>query len=424
MTGTSHPTNQASGRIIPDEASLERLFRSQYTILVGEAKTKLGEEAEAAAPRVVSKAFHQAWNDRAQFRSEDELKAFLHAAIQHGSARELSRRASLHRVDHAVSGSNHPHGAHTEGTHHDASDMSVEEAWTRLQHTLHGTVPEAQRARASTARHEAAEHMAQLAKKRNWWPLIAGGAAVAIGLIGIFWYFDKQGEPRRIARELAATDARKYDTGASQMVNVTLDDQTVVRLAPQTRLIVPRMFGPNLRAVKVEGAAHFNVTQATDKPFQVHAGDVVMIATGTVFTVRRYPEDSAVVLDVREGTVELRRGEDVRTVPQGTAVRVKDGGTIEAPSVAQLQEASGWISDTVTISERTLRYVLPQLKRFYGLDIKVPDTKLLDRQVFLRAAITSPREAITSVEQSAGVKFTYVGETMTFQDTAIFNRRR
>ena len=42
---------------------------------------------------------------------------------------------------------------------------------------------------------------------------------------------------------------------------------------------------------------------------------------------------------------------------------------------------------------------------------------LLDRQVFVRAAINSPKEAITSVEQSGGLKFTYIGENMAFQDT-------
>jgi hypothetical protein len=31
--------------------------------------------------------------------------------------------------------------------------------------------------------------------------------------------------------------------------------------------------------------------------------------------------------------------------------------------------------------------------------------------------MNSPRAAITSVEQSAGVKFTYIGQNMVFQDT-------
>lgn len=423
MKSPSQPTNQPSGKIITDEASLERLFRSQFPALVAEAKSQL-EGAEASAPRVVSKAFHQAWNDRAQFTTNEELQAFLHAAIHHGSARELSRLAGLHRVDHAVAGSNHPDGSHPHGQH-DVSDMTVDDAWTRLQQTLHGAVPEAQRARASTARHEAAEHMAHLAKKRNWWPPIGAGALALAAIVAMFWYFDKQGEGRRIDMALVDKDVRNYDARPGQPgMSVTLDDQTRVKLAPQTRFTIPKLFGTKMRAVKVDGAAQFTVVQALDRPLQVHAGDVVVFATGARFAVRRYAEDSAVVVSVDEGTVDVVRGEDTRNLGQGTSLRVKDKGAMEAPTAAQLQEAISWATDTVTIQERNLRYILPQLKRFFGLDIKVPDTKLLDRQVFLHAAINSPREAIASVEKSAGVKFTYVGEAMTFQDTLLFRRRR
>jgi len=415
MTGTSQPTNQPVGTVITDEASLEKLFRAQYASLVTEAKAKLGKEGEAAAPRVVSKAFHQAWNDRAQFSSPEELSAFLKAAIQHGAARELSRLAGLHRVDHAV-GTNHPEGAQAAG--HDAADLSVDEAWMRLQHTLQGSVPEAQRRRASISRHEAAEHVAALGKRRNWRPLIFTGVGALLALIALIWYVDKQGEARRVLRALAEGDARKYETPVNQQVNVTLDDETIVRLAPQTRITVPKLFGANLRAVKVDGAGQFNVTRAMEKPLQVHVGDVIVFARGTIFTVRSYPEDSAATVVVKEGSVDVRRGDEVRTLAQGTALRARIGGPMEVPSTAVAEEASGWADGTVIISERTLRYVLPQLKRLYGLDIRVVDSRLLDRQVFVRAAIGSPREAISSVEQSAGVKFVYVGQSMTFQDTA------
>lgn len=423
MKATSQPTNQSSGKIISDEAALERLFRANYPTLIEDAKGKLGD-ASASAPRVVSKAFHQAWNDRAQFTSNEELLAFLRAAIQHGAARELSRLAGLHRADHAVHGSNHPDGAHPHGQH-ETTEMSLDEAWTRLQHTLHGTVPEAQRARASTARHEAAEHMQALAKKRNWWPVVVGAGVALAAIIAVFMYVDRKGEGRRIDRALAAQDARNYDSrpGVPGM-SVTLDDGTIVKLAPATRLTVPKLFGAKMRAVKVDGAAQFTVTQPGDRPFQAHAGDVVVFAKGTKFTIRRYAEDSAVTVDVSEGNVDVAFGQETRPVAQGAALRVSDKGTMEAPSPAQQLEAASWVNDTVTIQEHDLRYILPQLKRFYGLDIKVPDTKLLTRQVFLRAAINSPREAIASVEKSAGVKFTYVGESMTFQDTTLFKKKR
>ena len=416
MPATSQPTDQPSGQVIKDEGSLEKLFRAHYPALLTEAKSKL-PGAETGAPRVVSKAFHMAWNDRSQFRSTEELLVFLKASIQHGAAREISRRAGLKRADHMISGSTHEDG-HAPAAHHEISEMSVDEAWERLQHTLHGGVPEAYRKRASISRHEAAEHVAALGKERSYTPLIGAAAVVLALLLGLSWFLQKQGEGRRVGQALSASDARNYETGANQMVNITLDDGTVVRVGPQTKVTIPKNFGASLRAVRVAGAANFNVTQTLAKPFEVRAGDVSVIARGTTFTVRRYPEDSSVIVKVSEGTVDVMRGTEVRNVAEGMSLKVVDGGAISVPSGHEIDEASTWVDGNVTIAGRQLRYILPQLKRYYGLDVKVVDRALLDRQVFLRAALNSPREAITSVEKSAGVKFTYVGENMTFADTA------
>src|SRR5204862_2217170 len=135
MPATSQPTDQPTGQLITDEKTLERLFRAKYSRLVVDAKGRLGE-AGSAAPRVVSKAFHLAWQDRKRFHSQEELDAFLGANIQHGTARELSRRAGLHRME-----------SHTAGgakEHHDHGEMTMDEAWDSLHHTLQGTTaPEA-----------------------------------------------------------------------------------------------------------------------------------------------------------------------------------------------------------------------------------------------------------------------------------------
>jgi hypothetical protein len=179
MSTTSHPTDQPTGQLITDEKALEKIFRANYLRLVADAKGRLGESAASSAPRVVSKAFHQAWQERKRFHAMEELEAYLGANIQHGAARELSRIAGLHRMDHV--------GGHKEAKH-EVTEMGVDEAWDRLQHTLQGGAPEAYRARASTARHEAAEHMAQLGKERNWKPVIISAVVLAaIGLGVVYW---------------------------------------------------------------------------------------------------------------------------------------------------------------------------------------------------------------------------------------------
>jgi ferric-dicitrate binding protein FerR (iron transport regulator) len=410
MPVTSQPTDHPYGQIITDEAALEKLFRANYARLVVDAKGRLGEAAPAA-PRVVSKAFHLAWNDRKRFHSMEELEAFLGANIQHGAARELSRQAGLHRMAHHE-------GLGGKGQKHDTGEMTVDEAWDRLHHTLQGGAPEAYRARASTARHEAAEHVAQLAKGRNWTPMVVIGLVGLTAIFGAMYFIDKAGEDRAVASSLAAADVRTYETSYGQQVNVTLDDSTIVRLGPESRLTIPRRFGIGLRAVRIDGTANFEVTKTLPQPFQVRSGQAVLIARGTSFTVRRYPADPTLVLFVKEDTVDVRLGEQTRAVTAGQGFLITPEGQILVPSKEMLDETRTWVDGNVTIAGQKLRYIIPQLKRWYGLDIGVADPKLLERDVFLHAAVNSPKEAIASVEKSGGLKFTYVGENMAFQDTA------
>ena len=398
-------------QFINDQQALERAFRSSYDRWIADAKGRLGEAAPSA-PRVVSKAFHLAWQDRKRLATQEDFDAFIGAQIHHGATREVSRRAGLHRMDHheGLGG-----GAKTK---HETHDMDVNEAWDRLQHTLQGGAPEAYRARASTARHEAAEHMKELGKERDLRPFYALGAIALVVAVAGMMFVRKSGADRAVTSALAAQDVRHYETSYGQRVNITLDDSTVVTVGPQSKLTIPRKFGIGLRAVRIEGTAFFDVKNLGTQPFEVRAGNTAVITRGTQFTVRKYSmDDSLTIVNVKEGSVDLKYGETIRNVQAGQTFLVTETGEMRVPSAEDIQEATGWVDGNVTISGRPLRYVVPQMRRWYGLDIKVTDENLLGRTTFLSAPMNSPRAAITSVEQSAGVKFTYVGQNMVFQDT-------
>src|SRR5437868_13932757 len=111
MPVTSQPTDQPYGQVLPDEKALEKLFRASFARWVADAKTRLGD-AGSAAPRVVSKAFHLAWQDRKRFRSQEELDAFIGAQIHHQAARELSRRAGVARFEKNEGVTHKEGGAH------------------------------------------------------------------------------------------------------------------------------------------------------------------------------------------------------------------------------------------------------------------------------------------------------------------------
>jgi ferric-dicitrate binding protein FerR (iron transport regulator) len=412
--GTSQSTDQPSGQLITDEKTLERLFRASYPRWIDDAHKRLGPDGAQAAPRVVSKAFHLAWQDRKRFHSQEELDAFIGAQIHHGSTREISRKAGLHRLDNIGGAGKAKHETH---------EMNVDEAWDRLKHTLQGGAPEAYRQRASSARHEAAAHVAGLAQKKNWWPAIILGVVALAAALGGRLLVRSAGADRAVTNALAAPDVRNHETSYGQQVNVTLDDGTVARLGPESKLTVPNKFGIGLRSVRIEGTALFDVKTIGEQQFDVRAGKVAALATGTKFVVRKYRDEPNVIVSVKEGTVLVRAGDSTRTIQAGTSIMVDSLGVMTVPSTDQVNEAAAWSDGKVTIAGQNLQYVLPQLKRWYGLEVRVPDASLLQRKVFLSAAANSPREALTSIEKSGGLKFSYVGENMVFQDTVPSGRR-
>jgi ferric-dicitrate binding protein FerR (iron transport regulator) len=201
---------------------------------------------------------------------------------------------------------------------------------------------------------------------------------------------------------VGATDARIVASLPAQIGVVTLDDGSRVRLAPESKLTIPTDFGPKLRAVKLEGTASFDVAKGGKENFRVYAGDAIIVAKGTAFTVRSYPADSAVtvVLDL--------------TVGEGLVARA--GEATRSASAVEREVADGWRNGRLVVTSQPLRNVLPQLKRWYNLDISAQQPALLDRPVTLRASLDSSRQAIHGVEQSANVEFGYVGTNMVFKD--------
>jgi ferric-dicitrate binding protein FerR (iron transport regulator) len=390
------------GAPLSDAVSLEQYFRSHFSELATEAKSQLND-AVAAAPRVVESAFRHAWEERQRIFTPQDLDAFLHEEVRHGAAREKSRRASLHR--HDAHG-----GSKTAATPHAAPPLDVDVSWTHLARTLH-LVPEvgsdAEQESAALLRHDAAGHVAELGKSRSWKVPIAIGVVAAAVVIGAIYYVDRLGDEGAVTGALAASDARTHVAATAQLAKVTLE----------SKLIVPKQFGELMRAVKLEGEATFTVVPGQRKPLEIRAGNTKTLVTGTVLTVRAFPSESSVVVALKEGSASVKVGDSVRVVGAGKAVFVKDKAMRE-PTEPELLEATSWQEQKLTIANRQLRDVLPQLRRWYGLDIKVLDQPLLERMVTMQASLDSPKEAINGIQQSANVQFAWGadGKTMLFKD--------
>ena len=398
-----------------DEGAFERIVRHEFADLAAAARLESGDDTSAT--RVVEDAFVNAWTAREQFDSPEALAAFLRDAVHRGALRERGRRAALHRFEERE---------HVNVIHRDASGApaTADEVWGRVNTVLHTPRPSDEstaRIRADVSRHEAASHVARVAKGQQSTASIGTLAAVAvvvIAAIAAMAMFLRPGDgTARYDAALTASDARVRATGPGQQAVVELTDASRVALAPDSRVRIPAEYGDRMRVVGLEGAAGFEVAAGGELPFLVRAGAATVRVTGTKFDVAAWPGEDRVTVRVREGTVDVMAGETTRTLQAGEAVTVGADGTITTPGTRDVEQAVGFANGELVIEDRPLREVVAILNRWYALDLNVADARLLDRRASVRAPVASSKQAIEDVEQSAGVRFGYQGENKVLRDT-------
>ena len=303
---------------------------------------------------------------------------------------------------------------------HNIDEIDMEQSWAHVLHALHGEAhsPQALAEAAALSRHEAAGHIAVIDKGVPAWKVFGVIALVAVGLFGAVAVMNRLGTDAKISSAVNASDARVVTSLPAQVGVVTLDDGSTVRLAPESKLTIPKTFGATMRAVKIEGAGTFTVAKGQAENFRVYGRNAIVTATGTVFTVRAYESDPAMTVVVEEGTVSVSRGDDTQSLKAGESLVVERDKALRSASSVESEEAAGWTMGTLAVSNRPLRDVLPQLRRWYGLSVNVPSDALLDRPVTMRASLDSSRQAIRAIEQSTGLEFGYIGQNMVFREPA------
>lgn len=393
-----------------DEHALERIFRNEYAALTELAAAESGEPASAS--RIVEGAFLDAWSTRERLETPEALEEFLRREVHTRAVRERSRRAAAHRLSSFEGGS-----AHAEH----AGPAPVDQAWTHLAAVLHAPPPDVSRSArlvADVTRHDAAEHVASIAKKRSWVaPMVAIVAAlIALALAGR--WLDRASRIARVDSALDSPDSRVVSTQLGQRASATLLDGSEAQLAPDTKLSIPPGFGEDLRAVKLDGAASFVVAQGAQLPFIVRAKGVRITATGTTFDVSAFPDDQAVTVRVREGTVQVKVGGSTRSLSAGNALAITADGAMTGPSDVAREEALAWTEGRFAAVDRPLREVVPLIRRWYKITLLVPDSAIMSRKATVRAPLDSPKDALAAMESQARVAVTYQGKQMVLRDSS------
>ena len=140
------------------------------------------------------------------------------------------------------------------------------------------------------------------------------------------------------SRLATAPSVLTVSTVAGQRRSLQLEDGTRVTLGPASTLRAT--LAARSRRVQLSGLARFEVTHDGARPFVVRAGESETTDLGTVFTVRAFSDDEAVIVGVTTGRVSLRvRGDSLALLP-GESGRADTTGVRRAALSAALLDGS------------------------------------------------------------------------------------
>jgi transmembrane sensor len=204
---------------------------------------------------------------------------------------------------------------------------------------------------------------------------VAGIAvALVVGAVGAgAWW----GGASEMAPEQGVAVRGEIITGVGETTTTRLADGTVIRLAPETRLILPST--PQEREVTLHGKAFFAVSADPDNPFLVRTGSGEARVLGTRFELDARPGQLRLL--VVEGRVNLKTSQSEVDVRSRQLTQVQDDGAPLTVEIADVWPMIGWIGSFLAFESTPLREVSAELRRRFEVELEFDDPQLADETV-------------------------------------------
>lgn len=181
----------------------------------------------------------------------------------------------------------------------------------------------------------------------------------------------------------AAGEAHIYSTAIGQRDSILLADGSRIILGPDSRLTVSADYGKNVRGLELQGDAYFNVRHDPAKPFSVRVSHALIEDIGTTFSVESDAGDTTTV-SVVTGSVRLRASDG--SAGSGAVLVSGDRGSVAADGQVHtyphtVADDTAWTTGRLVFQDASLTRVTGEIRRWYGVQIQVADTALLNRHI-------------------------------------------
>ncbi|MFA6592092.1 MAG: FecR domain-containing protein [Bacteroidales bacterium] len=196
-----------------------------------------------------------------------------------------------------------------------------------------------------------------------------------------------------------------YVTAKDSKGEFTLPDGTTVWLNGSSKLFFPERLEEDIRKVRLEGEAFFDVKRDTARPFIVDMINREIEVLGTSFDVKNYPNLTYQEIVLVRGSVNVHSdGHDVILKPnEKYTATVKDGK--EAVSIVDTEDYSHWMDETLRFDNRNLGSILVNLGRWYNFEFDVEKTVNLSTRLSFNVKYESIDEVMRAVSMVTPIRY-------------------
>jgi transmembrane sensor len=196
-------------------------------------------------------------------------------------------------------------------------------------------------------------------------------AAILFITLSVPLFYFLSNPKRKEELEVVIATVQK-DIAKGEKLSLTLPDGTRVWINSGSSLSYPEIFDKDLRQVKLEGEAYFEIEEDTLRPFEVVSGGFVTTALGTSFNVKSQP-GSALTVSLMTGKVKVAEeesGEDYFLEP---GLEFIDNLLAGQRTVRKFnpEKVLAWKDGKIIFENATLPEVVKTLEDWYGVEINL-----------------------------------------------------
>lgn len=192
---------------------------------------------------------------------------------------------------------------------------------------------------------------------------------------------------------------------------LVLPDGSRVWLNAVSRLRFPTRFTGHERMVELEGEAYFEITPDAQKPFHVKVNDMQVTVLGTHFNIMAYPNETAILTTLLEGSVNVTRGSAQTVLQPGQQASVDKATASIRILSANTEQAVAWKNGFIYLSNAEIPFIMRQIERWYDVEVRYPTGKpagTLSGKVLRNLTLSQMLRAM----EASGIHFKLEGRTL------------